>query len=803
MTALIDDLRYALRRLCKSYGFAASAVCVLALGIGISVTMFGVLRGVLFGSLPFPDSARVMSVAAGNPAQQVQYGALTAAEVQALTRAGEEGRSPFAQFGQFNWGGVTLFDDARPRERAAAIVGAGFFPALGVKPLHGRWFNDVEFVDRLDVVVLAHDEFLRLLGGRPDAIGEFIDTADGPLRVIGVMPPEFATPSSDVGAWLPYLKGRLDPGRPGYANSRQFYAVARLAAGVDVTQANDRLTAVMSGVRETNGLPDEGWRLTATSMLDAIVGDVRGTLWSVFAIAVLVLMIACTNVAILVDARQVARRHEQALTLAIGASRMRIWRTLLMELAVLAVLGVVIGVLVASFGLDTLRTLAQWSLPRTDAIAIDPSVLAFAVALGVAAPFLVVVAGALSLRGSAADALRSGGKGLVGAGARTRRLLPAAAIALSTVSLIAAVALVLSLMRLSDVEPGFRTERIHAIQLFRNTPADQVPAFAEQVRERLAAVPGVEAAAVTSAAPLSRIGHLTSELWRAGETKPEPYLAGVRRVGADYLSLLDIGLLAGRGIDERDHAGGEPVAVISRELARRTFGEASPVGQTIDVTLARSERVGHRIVGVMDDIHNDGLRAPPAPEVLIPFAQSPGAGVTFLVRAQRDDPTLPGQLLEQLWAVDPRQATTREFMLTGEVDDELHTVRFFASTVGAFALLAVLMGGFGIYAVAALQQRRRLREFGLRLAVGAQPRALATQVLIESLRMAGLGVAVGLVGAWAALRLMHMQLFGFDDGLAPVLIAGVAGIALTTVIAALLPARRAARVDPMIALRYE
>ena len=399
--------------------------------------------------------------------------------------------------------------------------------------------------------------------------------------------------------------------------------------------------------------------------------------------------------------------------------------------------------------------------------------------------------------------LRGAGRAVIGDAPRARRGLPALAIALSTVGVIAAAALAHGLMRLGAVDPGFRTAGVQAMQLYREGGPAQAPAYSEALRERLAALPGVEAVAVTSVAPLSVNGAFAIDLLLSGRAEPEAYQASLRRVSANYLDVLDIPLLSGRAIGDEDREGTEAVAVVNRELARRSFPGRSPLGELLLLPLGRGDRVPFRVVGVMEDIRNDGLRAAPAPEILIAAAQRPAAGLTFLVRSAAPPAGLAAQMAEAAWAVDPRQPLTRQFGLQEDLDAQLASMRFFARTVGAFALSALFLGAFGVYAVATLQQRRRVKEFGLRLALGARPGELARQVLREGARVVFAGIALGAAGAWAARQLLLAQSYGLEGRMPLVVLAGIGVMALAALAALSAPALRAARTDPMTALRDE
>lgn len=789
------DLKLAIRRLARAPGFALAVVLMLAVGLALSVAMFGVVRGVL-GALPFPGGDRVVVLYGANPQQAVSNGGLTAAEVDRL--ALEDPASPFRAVGDFSWGGVTVFEAGRPREITVGVIGSGFFPALGLAPLHGRWFTAEEHAAGTGSIVLSQAEWQRQLGGRAEAIGQTVETDAGPAVVVGVMPASFGFPGSDVGGWVPHAA--FESTRPGYRFQRSLYGVGWLKDSASDAQLAEWLERQAARVREQHGLPDEGWRFAAPSVLDDLVGPVRGTLWGGLAIALLVLLIACFNVAILLDARQQAMGHQEAVAHALGASARRLWLTRLLELGLQAGIGTFIGTLAAAGALAMVRAAGEALLPRADAIQMDGGVLLFAILLMVLVPVLVLLAAHWRRRGGVIALLRTGNGGMPRAGG-ARRLLPAMAIALSTISLVAALALTLSLLKLMRVEPGFRAEGVHALQFFRGTAPSQWGPFAEQYVARLAGLPGVDAVTVTTAAPLSSIGSQAEDVRPSDRPESNAVRSVVRRVGPGYLDVLEIPLLEGRAIGSGDREGGERVAVINRELARRSFGERSALGERIRLAVGRDGLQDYRIVGVMADIRNEGLRAPAAPEVLLSFAQQPWVAMTFLLSVRQPLPGLDRLMTEQLWQLASDQAITRQFSLTDEFDAQLQSSRFFAAIMGAFAVCALLLGMFGVYAVATLAQRRRVREFGLKLAIGARPALLGREVLADGLKLVVLGAAVGMAGAHAVLRLIAEQTYGLDRLLAGVTLAGGGLMALAALLAMLLPAWRAMRTDPLVALR--
>lgn len=793
--AILIELRHALHRLRRAPGYSLAVLAMLALGIAISVVMFGTLQGVL-GALPFSQSGELLVVEVEHPERGVRQGNLTPAEALRL----QDADAPFARFGFYVWGGLTVYRDERPREFNMANVSTGFFPTLGMPPLHGRWFNEEDFERSSDSVILSHAEWQRLFGGDPAAIGRTLDTGAGPLRVVGVMPSEFAVPSSSIGAWRALPRDAYPADEPWVWNARFVNGLARLDPALSAELTEARLAAISSELAQRYALPEPPAQLRPRPLLNTIVGDLRGVLWGAFVVALLVLLIACANVAILVDGRQLGRRHEQAVVQALGADRARLYRSQLLEVALLALAAVALGLLLAVFGIEQLRELARGSVPRVDAIAVDHPVLAFAALLGFAAPLFAALAGALRPRAAAVDAVRAGGRGLVGR-SQQRGWLPMIGAGLSTVSLIAASALLFSLWKLQAVDTGIEHARVHALQLFHSGDADELRDFASRMSERLAQIPGVERVAITSAAPLSVVGGFRSDVKLPERDEAEPFQLNLRRVTAEYLDLLDIALVAGRGIESNDRAGSEPVAVINQTLARRLFGDGEALGRVVQLPIRNGPRKDVRIVGVIEDTLNSGLRAGVGPELLLPLSMEPTVGMTFLVRSNESIGNYERQFTDALFEVDPREASTRIYALSDDVAAELASARFFARTVGAFALAALLLAAIGVYAVASLRQQQRTSEFGLRLAIGARPGVLLRQVLHEGLRPVLGGVILGSIAAFAALRLLRSQLYGVEGMQLSVVASGIGLLLLAAFIAALLPAARAARIEPMQALR--
>ena len=798
---MIADFRSAMRALSRSPLFALASIGMLAFGIGLSVAMVGTVSGVLLRGLPFPDSGRLVMLNAGSAAQHVENANITAVEAQQLA-SGTPGFDALAYFTY--WSDTVEVTGQHPRDVTTQKVSADFFRTFGMKPLLGRLLDAQDVRDNRSLAVISFDEWQRSFGGDASAIGRSLHIAGtAPMEVIGVMPKAFEVVAGDTSIWRPFSEADIPTDGARQLNQRYLLMVARLHDGVSIPQAIAALDAQAASIRSMHGLAQSDWKFEPTPMLDLLVGDVRPALWGALTLALLILLIAAANVAILVDGRQTARRHQQAVMQAIGASRQRIWRGLLAELLVIAGTASAVGIVLAWSGIGVLREFARGNVPRVDGITLDWGVVAIALVLGLTMPLVALVSGVLRVKADASEAIRSGARSVLGQ-RHQRRLLPAVAMALSTMSLIASLGFAAVLWQLQHVDPGFSAAHVHALQIFRGTPSTEWISFAERLQTQLSAIPGVHEVALTSSAPLSVIGPNRIDLQVAGRSEAEPMQVAFRRVSSGYRDLLDIPLAAGRDFSVNDRAGSEPVAIINRAAAKRLFGDASPLGQQIRLPLQRGELVSCRIVGVVGDIRNEGLRMPASPEVLVPFAQAPNVAMTFLVRGDHDIAGIDQQMAEALGAIDPQQAITRQFTLADDLTTQLATAHFFARTVGGFAIAALLLAMLGVYAVASLQQQRRVGEFGLRLAIGASPSALALAILRDSIKGSALGVVCGLLAAALAMRLLESQWSGIEQISSLLLVAfGLLAMTVAAVLSALLPAWRAAHLHPMVALRNE
>jgi putative ABC transport system permease protein len=801
MPSMLLEIRQAARRLLASPGYSGAAFVTLTLGLALSVGMYTVLNGVILNALPYPGGERMVEIRSVNARQNETDGGLTVAEVFALADA-----AAFEQAGWYRWYSWPVLHGETPREILGAYVSAGFFAALGVPAQAGRWIDAGDTRTSSEAVVLSDQEWQRLTNRDPEIVGKTLALADATVTVVGVMPPAFAYPSRDVGMWRAEEVASLTRDPEIFGNTRYLHAVGRLAAGVEGARASLSLDALSAELRDTHGLSGEGWRLRTTSLLEAAVGDVRGVLAGVFVVSLVVLAIACANVGSLLAARLATRERELAVVQALGATAARVWRGVLFELLLLAVLATAAALLLLIFGLDAFRSLAADTLPRADEISFDPVVAAFAAALALLCPLLVAAPFALRLRRRMGANLNAG-KGQGSAPSAPLRVLPVAGLALATCALIAGTAVALSLDRLQSVDPGIRTDDVYGVQVYHHGGPDEWRRFPREVLARLAAEPDVTGVAMTTMPPLADVGRFMIDVQVPARDRAEPLRATLQRVSPGYFEVVGQPLQRGRGLLDSDDANAAKVAIVNETFARRVFGGADAVGRYVglpqDLPRGDAPHVNYRIVGVAADMRNAGLKSAPAPEIFVPFMQSPWVGRTFLVRAPRAGTGLLERMQEAIWAVDPEQPISRASSLRDDLNAHFAQAIFFARMLGGFAVLALLLAAFGTYSVIAFVQRRQITETGVRLALGAAPVLVARHVLSQGVKLAAVAGVAGSVAAILVLRLLAGQLFGVGAASPVLYAAGVGGVLLAALLASIGPAIRALRVNPMEALRHE
>jgi putative ABC transport system permease protein len=804
---MLADFRHAARTLLRSRTFLVGALATLALGVGATTAVFSVVDAVLLRSLPYPAADRLVHMWEHD---SVQAPGVEQASLRNVADWRARSRS-FERLTAYRYWVFNLTGGDRAESLLGAFVSSDLFPVLGARAALGRLF--VEGDDRPGgprVAVISDALWRRRFGADPRAVGSTVRINGETHTVVGVMAPGFefpatipggaVLPSRELEVWAPLAVDAATVDR----GQRNWWVLGKLRPGVSVAAAQAEMAAIARELRAAHR--DVPGAIAVRGLQAHIVAPMRHGLLLVFAAVGVVLLVACANVASLMLARTTGRARELALRATLGATRWRIARQLLAECALLALAGGALGVAAGAPLVDALMRAAPENLPRLEGARVGGAALAFAVVASLAAAALFGLAPALAARGGA-GALREGGRGGTAGRAtrRSRAALVAGEMALSLVLLSAAGLLLRSYAQLQRVPLGFRPEGV--LTMFTLLPDAKYPdaaaraAFAERVVERLSALPEVERAASVNTLPLSGLGGTGSV---AVDGRPAPRPGGwpevdVRVVTPEYFRLLGIPRVAGREIEARDGADAPLVAVVNQALARRLFAGESPIGRSVYVWGPKPRR----IVGVVGDVRGDALEMAPGPAVYFPVPQGADPTMSFALRTAGDPAALTPAVRRAVAEVDPEQPLMMVRPLGDYVAAAAATRRFGLAVVGAFAALALGLAALGLYSVTAYVVAQRTREIGVRVALGADGGAVARMVVRGALGLAATGAAVGFVASAATSRLLAGQLFGVAAH-DPVTLAGVALLlAAAAALAGWIPARRAARVDPAVALRAE
>src|SRR5262245_47471665 len=808
---MIQDLRFGARILLKHKGFTAVAALTLALGVGANTAIFSVVYGVLLRPLPFSEPERLVAVS------------------QISSRDGS-GQLPKSQgrpspFSPPNWvdfraqqtvfadmgayvGTNFVLTDNEPDRVPGANVSAGFFEALRITPLAGRLFLPAdETFGAPNVVILGAGIWKRRYGGSGDILGRTVMVNSRPHVVIGIVP-EGAHFPGDSELWAPL---RFQPGELNERQSFYLDVIARLKPGVSIEQARTETEAIAARLGELYPQTNGAYSAGVISLREKTVGDVGKLLLPLLGAAAFVLLIACANVANLLLARTSAREKEMALRAALGASRLRLLRQLLTENALLSLLGGTLGVLLASWAVPALRLTLPAELPRKDAIMLDGRVLLFAAVTAVASAIIFGAAPLLqALRRDLQASLKESAQS--SQGRPQRRFLHAfvvAEVALSLVLLAGAGLMLRTLYGLISVNPGFDpskvlTAEINLSRVRRYAEPQQRAAFCDQTLQRLRSLPGVQSVGVTNQLPLSGPGNSQGfKIEGRAESESEPSgSANFRAISPDYFKALRMGLIRGRGVEDRDAAAAPGVVVINEAMARAFWPNEDPVGKRMSIWRS-GEPEWREVVGVVGDIRHRGLRVPPEPEMYVPYAQQPWEFFRLAVRTSGDPMLLSPAMRQVVWSVDRELPVIRVQTLEKIVATSFSETTFYATLLASFAGLALALASVGIYGALSYSVERRIREIGVRIALGAQAADLLSLVVRQGLKLAFLGLALGLAAAWAVTRFIETLLYGVRPTDPVTFIVVSLLLLLVAGLASWLPARRATKLDPITALRHE
>ncbi|HWS87824.1 MAG TPA: ABC transporter permease [Pyrinomonadaceae bacterium] len=803
MTTLLQDLRFGVRTLAKRPGFALVAVLTLALGIGANTAIFSVVNAVLLRPLPFKDAERLVIVYEAT--QSVPRDFVSVPNLEDY-RAGSRSFEGFTTFvpQSVNLTGA----GAEPERVIGAFVTSSFFPVLGVQPARGRAFTTEDDAQGGgQVALITHELWQRRFGADPEIIGRSLTFNGEPYTVVGVMPAGFRYPTIAPDVLLPAQKW------PNYKVARSAHnnwVIGRLKPGVTREAAQEELRAIALRLEEAYPEENRGRTVEVVGLHEQTVEDVRPVLLILLGAVGLILAIACANIANLLLARGASRQKEVALRTALGASRMRLLRQFLTETMLLALAGGAVGLLVAQWGVDALLALNPRDLPATQKVGIDGRVLLFSLGLSALTGVVFGIAPALQLsKTDVTSGLKESGRG-GGEGrerTRLRSVFVVSQVALSLVLLVGAGLLLNSFYRVLNTSPGFDPQNLLTMEyrLPRNRYAkgEQQWAFHREVVERVRALPGVESAAVVRGLPFSGNGGAQTYLV-PGQTPPPPgqeQKALENAIDPNYLAAVGLPLIRGRNFTHADGPDTPPVLLVNRTMAEKLWPGEDPLGKRLELP---EVKVTAEVVGVVGDAKQYDIAERQRPQMYTAYAQNPHIFGTLVVRARGVEAlSLAESVKKTVWSVDPEQPVWKVRTVEYLLEQNVAGRRFVLTLMACFAGLAVLLTALGLYGVISYTVAQRTHEIGVRVALGAQGRDVLRLVLSQGMKMVLIGLGLGLAGAYAATRLMAGLLYGVS-ATDPLTYAGVALLlAVVALLSCYLPARRATRVDPLVALRYE
>jgi putative ABC transport system permease protein len=798
---MLNDVRFAIRVLLRSPGFTLAAVVVLTLGIGATTTMFGATNSVLLKPLPYSDPDRLFVLRETRPTAGFERTVLAMSEYLNWARD-----STVVQDATIvSYPGLAISINRAPAERLPALqVSADFFRLFGIVPVTGRAFTrDAELPGHGDVLLISHRIWQERFGGTSDVVGRTVRLEGRPTTIIGVLPRGFSF-QMRVDLMVPMT---LTPALAAQDFGHSFDVFARLAPGVSREQAIAELSRTALGAQgPTNHLTGA----TLVPLKEMVVGDAQAPMLIMFGAVGFVLLIACANIANLLLARGAARQREIAIRSALGAGRGRVVRQLITESLLLSAIGGVSGALLATWLTELLAKGAAGSLPRADEIHVDARAFAFALAVAVVAGLLFGLAPAWQAsRTDVNSTLKQEARGSSGGRQRALGLFVIGEVALAMMLLIGAILLLTTFRQLRRVDPGFDPRHALVVPAFlpdwKYQTTGQQRAFFQRAATELAALPGVEAVGATNALPFSgdnSSGSLTIE----GQPPPTPATrpnADRRSVTPGYFAAMGMHVRAGRAFTTSDDERAPLVVIVSRAFAERYWPGQDAVGKRLKLGRYESDPPLRTVVGIVENVRHRSLQREARPVVYYPHAQGPDGGMQIIVRSSGSPASIAGSVREAMKRLDPDLPVTELRPLTELVAGSLADAEIALSLLGTFALMAIALASAGIYGVMAYTVAQRRMEFGIRLALGASRRDLLTLVGRQGIRLTAIGVASGLAGAWLTSSVLRDMIYGVRPTDPAIYVGAACVLSCIALAACVVPALRAMRVDPIVALRAE
>ncbi len=806
MESLLSDVRYAVRNLIKRPGFTAIAVITLALGVGANSAIFSTINALLIKPLPIPEQDRVIAIWDKAPSRGIEHNEVAMANYLDWRTQNKS----FEHLALERWWSTNITGGDTPERIQGFLVTANFLDVIGVKPIKGRNFSEEENQPGKDAVaIITFSLWQRRFGSDANIINKTITTNAITRTVIGVLPAGFNYPKgAEVYAPMP-----MSPEVIKSRGNHSYYVIGRLKPGVSLQSAQADIDTITARLAAQYPETNVGLGATAYPIVADTVRMYETALWVMMAAVGFVLLIACANVANLMLARASGRQKEIALRAALGASRWRIVRQLMVESLIIALVGGALGVLIAFWGIDLLRASnpgeAAKYAPGWDHLGINLPVLVFTLAISLLSGLLFGLAPAWQVsKPDLNDALKEGGRHSAGGPRRLRSLLVVSEIALSLMLLIGAGLLFRSFLALLKTNPGFNPEGVLTMNVnlpFAKYKEDaQGAAFYSDLVQRVKKLPGVQSAAVVNYIPLG--GSNSSEHFLIDGT-PEPppgqETGGRYRVCTpDYFQTMGISILKGRGFTDQDKAGSKPVIIVNETLARRHWPNGDALGKRIRFYGPLERAPWMEIVGIVQDVKHE-LNLPFTADYYLPHAQDPWNAMVLVARTTVEPGSVAGPIRQQVLAIDKDQPVFDVHTMheVRAISVALYTFGF--AMIGIFAAVALVLAAIGIYGVMAFAVTQRTQEIGIRMALGARALDVLKLIVKNGMLLTAIGILVGLAGAFAITRLMASLLFGVSPTDVVTFALVTAGLLLVALFACYIPARRATKVDPLVALRYE